>query len=164
MNSTLFVVTFADGSSPEELKQIIKDGLFGRFVRTEATEDPKVLHLWPSKNAYRVTRVQLVKLKEEGALSFVESPPADASICSSMKNELVVVTVKKMFTPEDVWQFCEDQFIGLCAIRELSDYPEMIYLWPTKDEYKALRAKLLELEEDGALTFVDSSRDGSKPS
>jgi hypothetical protein len=75
-----------------------------------------------------------------------------------MSDTLFVVTFASKVSAKEVRQFCDAQFFGLCSISEPTEHPSMLNLWPTKLEYRTLKAQLVEFEEDGLLSFVESGR------
>jgi hypothetical protein len=44
----------------------------GLCMRCETTEDPKVLHLWPTEDEYDNVKEQLLEFEKYGAASFEE--------------------------------------------------------------------------------------------
>ena len=72
MNSTLFVVTFTDKFPVDYVAGLPR--LFTSLLckKCEATEDPKVLHLWPTEDEYKNVKAQLLEFEEHGAASFLE--------------------------------------------------------------------------------------------
>lgn len=73
---------------------------------------------------------------------------------SPIRPFLIVVTFRDDFPTDLVDLLCNSKFVGL-STTERGDNPRVLYLRPTLDKYKVLKAQLEELEREGALSFIE---------
>lgn len=65
-------VTFKEKFPQELIRETPRFGFLGLCNKCEATEDPKVLLLWPTKHEYVTLVLQLKEMEREGGLTFEE--------------------------------------------------------------------------------------------
>lgn len=65
------------------------------------------------------------------------------------------VTFREMIENDLVRETCETGFMGLCERTKVTSDPRILMLWASADEYRALKAQLEEMRQEGALTFSE---------
>jgi hypothetical protein len=70
---------------------------------------------------------------------------------------MIVAKFKEHFPADLVENLRESEFMGLCASVQPGSDPKSLHLLPTSHEYHVLKLQLQELENEGALTFVEEA-------
>jgi hypothetical protein len=68
---------------------------------------------------------------------------------------VIKVTFKAHFSIDLVEMMRDSEFVGLSEVSRQGEDPRVLYLQPTAEQYPDLKAQLQELEQEGALSFIE---------